>query len=163
MRIGGVKIDDAVATIFLEAITPAAMEAVILAEKNIEAGHNAALAQYHLQIERLQYETERAERRYRAVEPENRLVARTLESQWEQCLNQLNDAKRELDQRQQQRPKKLTSEQRRHIRSLSENLSQVWYAPTTTHRDKKELLQLLLEEVNIAVNREEGTAHLILR
>jgi DNA invertase Pin-like site-specific DNA recombinase/transposase len=163
MRIGGVKIDDAVATIFLEAITPAAMEAVILAEKNIEAGHNAALAQYQLQIERLQYETERAERRYRAVEPENRLVARTLESQWEQCLNQLNDAKRELEQRQQQRPKKLTSEQRSHIRSLSEDLSQVWYAPTTTHRDKKELLQLLLEEVNIAVNREEGTAHLILR
>jgi DNA invertase Pin-like site-specific DNA recombinase/transposase len=163
MRIGGVKIDDAVATIFLEAITPAAMEAVILAEKNIEADHDAALAQYQLQIERLQYETERAERRYRAVEPENRLVARTLESQWEQCLNQLNDAKRELEQRQQQRPKKLTSEQRSHIRSLSEDLSQVWYAPTTTHRDKKELLQLLLEEVNIAVNREEGTAHLILR
>jgi len=163
MRIGGVKIDDAVATIFLKAITPAAMEAVILAEKNIEADHDAALAQYQLQIERLQYEAERAERRYRAVEPENRLVARTLESQWEQCLNQLYDAKRELEQRQQQRPKRLTSEQRSHIRSLSEDLSQVWHAPTTTHRDKKELLQLLLEEVNIAVNREEGTAHLILR
>ena len=163
MRIGGVKIDDAVATIFLEAITPAAMEAVILAEKNIEADHDAALAQYQLQIERLQYETERAERRYRAVEPENRLVARTLESQWERCLNQLNDAKRELERRQQQRPKRLTSEQRSHIRSLSEDLSIVWYAPTTTHRDKKELLQILLEEVNIAINREEGTAHLILR
>ena len=163
MRIGGVKIDDAVATIFLEAITPAAMEAVILAEKNIEADHDAALAQYQLQIERLQYETERAERRYRAVEPENRLVARTLETQWERCLNQLNDAKRELDRRHQQRPKRLTSEQRSHIRSLSEDLSIVWYAPTTNHRDKKELLQILLEEVNIAINREEGTAHLILR
>ena len=163
MRIGGVKIDDAVATIFLEAITPGAMEAVILAEKNIEADHDAALAQYQLQIERLQYETERAERRYRAVEPENRLVARTLEAQWERCLNQLNDAKRELDRRHQQRPKRLTSEQRSHIRSLSEDLSIVWYAPTTNHRDKKELLQILLEEVNIEVNREEGTAHLILR
>lgn len=163
MRIGGVKIDDAVATIFLEAITPAAMEAVILAEKNVEADHDAALAQYQLQIERLQYETERAERRYRAVEPENRLVARTLETQWERCLNQLNDAKRELDRRHQQRPKRLTSEQRSHIRSLSEDLSIVWYAPTTNHRDKKELLQILLEEVNIAINREEGTAHLILR
>jgi DNA invertase Pin-like site-specific DNA recombinase len=163
MRIGGVKIDDAVATIFLEAITPAAMEAVILAEKNVEADHDAALAQYQLQIERLQYETERAERRYRAVEPENRLVARTLEAQWERCLNQLNDAKRELDRRHQQRPKRLTSEQRSHIRSLSEDLSLVWYAPSTNHRDKKELLQILLEEVNIAINREEGTAHLILR
>ena len=163
MRIGGVKIDDAVVTAFLDAFTPAAMDAVILAEKNIESDHDAALAQYQLQVERLQYEAERAECRYRAVEPENRLVARTLESQWERCLNQLNDAKKELEQRKQQRPKRLIPEQRSHIRSLSEDLSQVWHAPTTTHRDKKELLQLLLEEVNIAVNRENGTAHLTLR
>lgn len=163
MRIGGVKIDDAVAGAFLDAITPAAMEAAILTEKNIEADHDAAMAQYQLQVERLQYEADRAERRYRAVEPENRLVARTLESQWERCLNQLDDAKKELERRQQQRQKKLTSEQRSRIRRLSEDLSQVWHAPTTTHRDKKELLQLLLDEVNIAVNREEGTAHLILR
>lgn len=163
MRIGGVKIDDAVATAFLDAVTPGAMEAAILAEKNIEADHDAALAQYQLQIERLQYETDRAERRYRAVEPENRLVARTLESQWEQSLNQLNDAKKGLERRQEQRPKKLTTDQRSRIRSLSEDLSQVWHAVTTTHREKKELLQLLLEEVNIAINRKEGEAHLILR
>lgn len=163
MRIGGVKIDDAVATAFLDAVTPGAMEAAILAEKNIEADHDAALAQYQLQIERLQYETDRAERRYRAVEPENRLVARTLESQWEQSLNQLNDAKKGLERRQEQRPKKLTTDHRSRIRSLSEDLSQVWHAVTTTHREKKELLQLLLEEVNIAINRKEGEAHLILR
>ena len=163
MRIGGVKIDNAVAGAFLDAITPAAMEAAILAEKNIEADHDAAMAQYQLQVERLQYEADRSERRYRAVEPENRLVARTLESQWERCLNQLDEAKKELERRQQQRPKRLTSEQRSRIRCLSEDLSQVWHAPTTTHRDKKELLQLLLDEVNIAVNREKGTAHLILR
>jgi DNA invertase Pin-like site-specific DNA recombinase len=163
MRIGGVKIDDAVAGAFLDAVTPAAMEAAILAEKNIEADHDAAMAQYQLQVERLQYEVDRAERRYRAVEPENRLVARTLESQWERCLNQLDEAKKELERRQQQRPKRLTSEQSSRIRRLSEDLSQVWHAPTTTHRDKKELFQLLLDEVNVAVNREEGTAHLILR
>lgn len=61
-----------------------------MAVKNIEVDHDAAMAQYQLQVERLRYEADRAERRYRAVESENRLVARTLVSQWERYLNQLS-------------------------------------------------------------------------
>lgn len=163
MRVGGVKIDEAVTDAFLDAITPAAMEAALLAEKNIEADHDAAIAQWRLQVERLRYEADRAERRYRAVEPENRLVARTLETQWELCLSKLKDAEKELERRQRQSPKSLTPDQRTSIRNLSEDLKRVWQAPTTTHRDRKELLQMLLEEVNIAVKREESKAHLILR
>lgn len=163
MRVGGVKIDEAVTNAFLEAITPAAMEAALLAERNIETDHNAAIAQWQLQVERLRYEADRAQRRYRTVEPENRLVARTLETQWELCLSKLKDAEKELERRQRQSPKRLTHHQRTSIRNLGEDLKQVWQAPTTTHRDRKELLQMLLEEVNIAVKREESKAHLILR
>lgn len=163
MRVGGVKIDEAVTEAFLDAITPAAMEAALLAEKNLEANHDAAIAQWQLQVERLGYEADRAERRYRAVEPENRLVARTLETQWELCLSKLRDAEKELERRQRQNPKSLTPDQRTSIRNLGEDLKRVWQAPTTTHRDRKELLQMLLEEVNIAVKREESKAHLILR
>lgn len=163
MRVGGVKIDEAVTEAFLDAITPAAMEAALLAEKNLEANHDAAIAQWQLQVERLGYEADRAERRYRAVEPENRLVARTLETQWELCLSKLKDAEKELERRQRQNPKSLTPDQRTSIRNLGEDLKRVWQAPTTTHRDRKELLQMLLEEVNIAVKREESKAHLILR
>jgi DNA invertase Pin-like site-specific DNA recombinase len=163
MRVGGVKIDKAVTDAFLDAITPAAMEAALLAEKNMEENHDAAIAQWQLQVERLRYEADRAERRYRAVEPENRLVARTLESHWELCLSKLKDAEKELERRQQQRPKMLTADQRSSIRTLGKDLKRVWQAPTTTHRDRKELLQMLLEEVNIAVKREESKAHLILR
>jgi DNA invertase Pin-like site-specific DNA recombinase len=163
MRIGGVRIDQAVSEAFLEAITPAAVDAAILAEKNLKDNHDAALAQWRLQVERLRYETDRAERRYRAVEPENRLVARTLESQWESCLRKLKDAENEYERRQRQRPAKLTPEQRIRIRVLGEDLKRVWQAPTTTPRDKKELLHMLLEEVNVVVNREENKVHLILR
>lgn len=163
MRIGGVKIDEAVSDAFIEAVTPAAMAAALLAEKNIEADHDAANAQLRLQLERLRYEADRAERRYRAVEPENRLVARTVETQWELCLSNLKDAEKELERRQQKKPKRLTPDQRAGIRNLGKDLKRVWQAPTTTHRDKKELLQMLLEEVNIAVKREESIAHLILR
>lgn len=163
MRVGGVKIDKAVTCAFLDAITPAAIEAALLAEKNIEADHDAAIAQWQLQVERLKYEAERAERRYRAVEPENRLVARTLETQWELCLDKLKDAEKELERRRQQSPKRLTPVQRISIRNLSEDLKVVWQATTTTHRDRKELLQMFLEEVNIAVKHEENKALLILR
>ncbi|WP_320040210.1 recombinase family protein [uncultured Desulfobacter sp.] len=163
MRVGGVKIDKVVADAFLNAITPAAMDAILLAEKNIEAEHDAALNQWRLHIERLQYEADKAERRFQAVEPENRLVARTLENQWETCLHQLQAAKNEFEQCQRQRPEALTPEQRDHIHTLSKDIKQVWQAPTTTYRDKKELLQILLQEVNISVDRTLNTAHLIIR
>jgi DNA invertase Pin-like site-specific DNA recombinase len=163
MRVGGVKIDKAVTDAFLDAITPAALDAALLSEKNLEINYDSDISQRQLQVERLGYEANRAERRYRAVEPENRLVARTLEAQWELCLNKLKDAQKELEHRQRQHPKKLTSEQRIRIRALGEDLKRVWQALTTTHRDRKELFQMLLEEVNIAVNRKENKAHLILR
>ncbi len=163
MRVGGVTIDTAVAEALLEAINPAATEAALLAEKNIEADHDAALEQWRLQVERLRYETERAERRFIAVEPENRLVARTLEIQWETSLKKLQDAEKEFELRKHRRQKKLTQEQRAVIRTLSNDIKKVWYAPTTTPRDKKELLQTLLQEVNITVDRTNNVAHLIVR
>jgi len=163
MRVGGVKIDKIVADTFLSAITPAAMDAVLLAEKNIEANYDAALEQWRLQIERLRYEADKAERRFRAVEPENRLVTRTLENHWETCLNKLQAGETELEQRQRQHPERLTSEQRAHIRTLGKDIKRVWQAPTTSYRDKKELLQILLQEVNISVDRTKNTAHLIIR
>jgi len=143
MRVGAVKIDEAVSAVFLDAITPAAIEAALLAEKNLEANHDTAVAQWKIQVERLGYEADRAERRYRAVEPENRLVARTLEKQWELCLSNLKDAEKEFERRQRQSLKRLTPDQRHSIRNLGQDLKRVWQAPTTTHRDKKELLPKL--------------------
>ena len=79
LNIGGVQIDAAVTEAFLAALDPAGLQAVVVAAEQLEADHDAALAQWRLAVERARYEAERAERRYRAVEPENRLVARGLE------------------------------------------------------------------------------------
>jgi DNA invertase Pin-like site-specific DNA recombinase len=163
LRVGGVQIDKTVSEAFLHAVTPAGIEAAMLAEKNIEADQEAAIAQWRLQVERARYETERAERRYRAVEPENRLVARTLEAEWEGRLAELAAAEAELGRRERQRPDRLTEEDRERIHTLGADLGRVWEAPTTTDRDRKELLRTLLEEVNIAVERSESKAHLTLR
>jgi transposase len=116
-----------------------------------------------LALERARYEAERAERRYRAVEPENRLVARGLEAQWEQRLRELDQAQTELTRREQLRPRSLNIAERASLLALGKDLPQLWQAPTTTLRDKKELLRTLLEEVSIRVEREHYRAHLRVR
>jgi DNA invertase Pin-like site-specific DNA recombinase len=163
LNIGGVQIDQAVTAALLEALKPAAFEATLQATQQIESDHDAALAQWRLAVERTRYEAERAERRYRAVDPENRLVARGLEAAWEQRLRDLEQAQAELERKSQSRPRTLDPEDYQRIRALGADLKRVWAAPSTTDRDKKELLRTLLEEVIIAVQRDEFRAHLTLR
>jgi len=163
LNIGGVQIDQAVAQALIEALKPAAFEATLQATQQLESDYDAALAQWRLAVERTRYEAERAERRYRAVDPENRLVARGLEATWEQRLRDLEKAQAELEHKSQSRPRTLSPEDYQRIRALGADLNRVWTAPTTTDRDKKELLRTLLEEVIIAVQRDEFRAHLTLR
>ena len=163
LNVGGVQIDQAVADAFLKALTPAALEATQLAVQQLEANHDAALAQWRLAAERARYEAERAERQYRAVEPENRLVARGLETEWEKRLRDLAAAEAELERREKQRPRTLSEEEKKNILALGADLHKVWTAPTTTDRDRKELLRALLEEVIVRVDRPERRAHLTLR
>jgi excisionase family DNA binding protein len=163
LNVGGVQIDQAVTDAFLEALTPAGVKAALAGAEQLEANHDAALAQWRLALERARYEAERAERRYRTVEPENRLVARGLEAEWEQRLRELEQAEAELARREAQRPRTLSDDERRTVRALGADLKRVWNAPTTTVRDQKELLRTLLEEVIIAVYRDDKRAHLTLR
>jgi DNA invertase Pin-like site-specific DNA recombinase len=160
---GGLAIEQAVANAFLEAVTPAAVAASMLSVQQLQANHDAALSQWRLEVERARYEAEKAERRYRTVEPENRLVARGLEIEWENRLRDLAAAETELRRREPQRPKTLSPEQLQRIQMLGSDLRQVWTVTTTTDRDRKELLRALLEEVIFDLKRAEGMAHLTLR
>ncbi|HLM99667.1 MAG TPA: recombinase family protein [Bryobacteraceae bacterium] len=163
LTIGGLAIEQAVADAFLEAITPAAVEAMRLTVEQLQTNHDAALSQWRLEVERTHYEAERAERRYRTVEPENRLVARGLETEWESRLRDLAAAEAELRRREQQRPSRLDQEQLKRIQILGSDIRQVWQATTTTDRDRKELLRTLVEEVALNLKRAEGHANLTLR
>ena len=163
LRVGGVRVDRAVVQTFLAAISPAGLAAAIAAEGLQEAESQTALKQFRLQVERARYEAERAERRYRAVEPENRLVARTLEQEWENKLKDHKAAVTELMRKEQEQRLELTDAQREQIRALGEDLPRVWTATTTTDRDRKELLQALLEEVKINVLADQNKAQVVLR
>src|SRR5205085_4921511 len=126
MNAGGQGIDAAVAEAFLAALAPAAMQACLAAAAELEAGHDAALDQHRRQVEQARYNAARAERRYRAVDPDNRLVARGLETEWNTALQQLADAEAELARRETARPKALTPAERHAIMALGDDLRPVW-------------------------------------
>ena len=165
MSVGGQAIDAAVADALLAALAPAALDACLQAAAQLEDGHDAALAQHRRQVEQAAYHAARAERRYRAVDPENRLVARGLETEWEHALRELADAEAELARRNAARPKALSPHERAAILALGDDIGQVWDAPTTTDKDRKQLLRTLLEEVNITLQRDDPGPHarLVLR
>jgi hypothetical protein len=97
------------------------------------------------------------------VEPENRLVARTLETEWERKLQDQRTAEAELSRKECEQRLQLTDTQREEIRALGSDLKRVWDAPTTTDRDRKELLRSLLEEVKINILPDEAKGQLVLR
>jgi DNA invertase Pin-like site-specific DNA recombinase len=163
LNIGGIQIDEAITGAFIAALEPARLAATLAAAERLESDREAALKQWRLGVERAQYEAQRAERRYRAVDPDNRLVARGLEREWEERLRALEMAKAELERRERERPRILSQAERGRLLALGPDLAAVWNAPTTTPRDKKELLRTLIDEVTIRVDRDEAVAHLTLR
>ena len=163
LNVGGVQIDEVVTQAFLAALEPAKLAATVAAAERLEADREASLRQWRLGVERASYEASRAERRYRAVDPDNRLVARGLEREWEERLSALDAAKAELSRREAARPWALSQDERSRLLALGADLTVVWRAATTTPRDRKELLRTLLEEVIIKVERDKATARLTLR
>lgn len=163
LSVGGNLIDAAVSSLFLQALVPASFEACLKATEQLAADQESVVAQFRRDLERARYAEQRAERRYRAVDPENRLVARGLEAAWEKSLRELKSVETELARREQARPRALTQPERTAVMSLGSDLNRVWSAPTTSDRDRKELLRTLIEDVVIAVERDQYNAHLTLR
>ena len=93
------QIDQAITQAILTVITPAGIAAAVQAAAALDAEDDAAIGQWRRDVERHRYAARQAERRYRAVDPENRLVARSLETEWEQALTHLHEAEAELARR----------------------------------------------------------------
>jgi len=163
LSLGGARIEKAVTQSFLATLTPAGTEAAVMAAEQLEADFDSSLRSWRLEVERARYEAQRAERRYRAVDPDNRLVARGLENEWEQSLRKLTKAEAALAERGQRRPRALSPRERDLLSTLGRDLELVWDAPTTTDRDRKELMRLLIEEVVIKLSEDKASCHLVIR
>jgi hypothetical protein len=156
-------VDELVAVQILRAAQPAALAASLAAVADIEQERATLLRQWHLKIERADYEAERARRQYHACEPENRLVARTLERQWEEALQQQRQLQEAFERFKQATPSQLSAQQREAIRELAADLPALWQAATTTAQDRKQIARLLLERVTIIVDKESDQVDVKLR
>lgn len=140
-------IDRVVAAAALAALAPAALEVSLRVSEDVERQRADREALWQKRLERAHYEAERAARQYHRVEPENRLVARSLEQAWEEALRAERAMREEFARAQQQTPRHLTADDRAAIRALATDLPALWDAPTTTPVDRKAILRVLLERV----------------
>jgi hypothetical protein len=145
----GPCLDDFVTAQVLAALAPAALELSLAAAEQVELERAAVAHRWEQRRERAAYETDRAARQYQAVEPENRLVARTLERAWEEKLPAQQALEEEYHRFLQQQPRVLTAEERDAIRQLAADIPALWSAPTTTKADRKEILRQVVERVEV--------------
>jgi DNA invertase Pin-like site-specific DNA recombinase len=146
----GDRIDQAVVTCFLQAIEPAHLEVALSALDQVEARAKQVEHQWQRQIERAQYEADLGRRRYKAVDPDNRLVARSLEREWNEKLAQVEKLEREHTLLPQPAALVLTAEQRERIRRLAHDLPTIWHASTTTFVERKQLMRWLIKDVTLS-------------
>ncbi len=156
--LGGVRLDQRVAEAFLTALEPASLEATIAALHDSEQAWEVDRKQRLLMVEQARYQAERARRQFDQVEPENRLVARTLERGWETRLAVVTEREHDLARFQTSRPVPLTAEEISWLRSAGADLRSVWNADTTSHRERKQLLRCLIKEVVVSVHRARSQA-----
>jgi excisionase family DNA binding protein len=147
--VGARRIDDAIARLFLAAVSGASVEIQLAALRKLDDREDAVLRQIDLQLESARYEARRAERQYDAVEPENRVVARTLESRWNAALERVHELEHQLDDRKRQIAKRLTEDEERRLKELAHDLPKLWSHDLVTDRDRKALLRAAIDEVQI--------------
>jgi DNA invertase Pin-like site-specific DNA recombinase len=148
--IRGDEIDAAVARALLEAMRPAQLEVSMAAFDQIAAQARQLDRQWQLTLERARYEAELARRRFVAVEPENRLVARTLEREWNERLAEIERMERDERLRPQLASRLVDPEERCRVLALAQDLARVWHAPTTTQTSRKQLVGYLIKDVTLS-------------
>lgn len=144
-------LDREVERLALLALEPSALEVSLQVAADLKAQHEQAEASWRQRLERTAYAADRAHRQYAAVEPENRLVARTLEANWEAALREQRTLKEEHLRWQQERPRLLSEGEQESIRRLASDLPTLWTAASTTDEDRKSVLRLIIEQIVVKV------------
>jgi hypothetical protein len=145
------QIDQLVTKQVLKALEPAALELSMNALTNIERERARLDKHWQQRLQRAQYEIDVAERRYRAVDPDNRLVAATLEKQWEEALRNKRRIHDDYDRFQRESPTQLSPVERAKITTLASDIPALWQAEGTTNADRKEIIRCLIDRVVVQV------------
>jgi len=147
--IPGGEVDHMISAVLLEQVTPLAMEAALSVQQEILKRAQEAEKLLHRQVERAQYEADLAKRRLMAVDPANRHVAQTLEDDWNDTLEHLQQAKQDYEARRATSRYVLDAPKQAEIRRLATDFPSIWSHPATSHQDKKRMARLLIEDVTL--------------
>jgi DNA invertase Pin-like site-specific DNA recombinase len=143
----GEALEDLVREQVLQVVTPASLELSLRAATECEQQRQSLDQEWRLRLERARHDTDRAFRQYNAVEPENRLVARTLEGVWEKALLTQSALEEEYHRFQQKQPVRLSAAERAQLERLAADLPTLWNSPQTSVADRRQVVRLLLERV----------------
>ena len=157
--ISGKDVDEAVGELLLEIVTPVAIEVTLAVQQELQARLDEVERLRKEQVERARYEAELARRRYMRVDPDNRLVADTLEADWNGKLRALQEAQQEYEQQRQKDGVAVDEELRLRLHTLATDFPRLWRDPDTPDRERKRLAHLLLEDVTL-IKREQLLIHI---
>jgi len=149
LAIPGQGVDTTIGQLLLDTVTPLALEVALTVQAELEARAEEADELRHSHVKRARHHAELARRRYLAVDPDNRLVADTLEADWNEKLRQLKDAQDEYEKASAQAKNTLTEQHKTRIRSLAADFPALWSDPATPHRERKRIARLLIQDVTI--------------
>jgi hypothetical protein len=142
-------IDAVVSQRVLEIVQPAQLAIALQAYEELAQRATAVDRQWQLKIERAAYEAQLAQRRYEEVDPANRLVAATLEQRWNSALEQVDAVKQAYTTHQQARGTPDLLAHRDAVLALGQDLPRLWHAPTTSSKDRKRMLRLVIKDITI--------------
>ncbi|MBI5787682.1 MAG: recombinase zinc beta ribbon domain-containing protein [Candidatus Schekmanbacteria bacterium] len=152
----GRAMDEAVSNLVLAAITPLALEVSLSVQQELEARAQEIDRLRYRQVERAQYEVELAKRRYMQVDPDNRLVAATLEADWNERLCALAAAETAYEQQRQAERFRLDEEKRAQVLALAADFPRLWSNLATPMRERKRVLRLLIEDITLLKLKEQA-------
>ena len=158
--IGGIRLENTVLDEMFAVLAPAALTATAQALAEADANYQRDLAVFELAVERARYEADRTQRQFDNVEPENRLVARTLEANLEAKLAAVRAAENDLSAQRARRPVALTEQELAWIATAGADIRAIFDAPTTTLRERKQLIRAVIAEIGVTVHRDRRVADL---
>jgi Recombinase zinc beta ribbon domain/Recombinase/MerR HTH family regulatory protein len=145
--IPGHGVDQAVSKLLLKTVTPLALEVALTVQAELEARADEADQIRRAHVERARHHADLARRRYLAVDPDNRLVADTLEADSNDKLRALTDSQDEYERASAAAQATLTEQHKTQIRHLAADFPKLWSDPATPQRERKRITRLLIEDV----------------
>ena len=154
----GEQLDQAIGQLLIDTVTPLALEVTLTVQQEIQTRLDEVDHLRKKQVERARYEADLAQRRYLHVDPTNRLVADSLEADWNDKLRALNTAQEQYEEQRKKDRAEISEQQRASIVALAHDFPKLWRNSKTPDRERKRLVRLLLEDVTL-IRNSEITAH----